>query len=57
MDKLILAKDLQTANELIQQGCKLLSEQDGIYTLVNCSDKLNYNDYKDRVILTNRLNF
>ena len=57
MDKLILAKDEQTAIELQKLGCKLLNEQDGIYTLVNYSKKINFSDYQDRIVLTNRLNF
>lgn len=57
MDKLILAKDEQTAIELQKLGCKLLNFQDGIYTLVNCSNQLNFENYQDRIVLTNRLNF
>ena len=57
MDKLILCKDEITAIELQGLGCKLLSKENDMYVLVNCSNKLNYNDYKDRVIFTNRLKF
>ena len=57
MDKIILCKDESTALELQKLGCKLLNKNNDIYTLINCSNKLNYNDYKDRVIFTNRLKF
>jgi len=57
MDKLILCKDETTALELQRLGCKLLKQENDMYVLVNCSNKLNYNDYKDRVIFTNRLKF
>ena len=42
MDKIILVKDEQTATELLTKGCKLLNEQDGIYTLVDYSKKINF---------------
>ena len=57
MDNIILCKDKQIATELLGLGCKLLSLQDGIYTIVNCSEKVNFADYKDRIILTNKLKF
>lgn len=57
MDEIILTQDKDTATELIGMGCKLLNEQDGIYTLVNCSDKMNFSDFNDRIVLTNRLTF
>ena len=57
MDKLILCKDLRTAIELQNLGCKLLNEQDGIYTLVDCSKKMNFTDFDGRIVLTNRLKF
>ena len=57
MDNLILAKDEQTAIELQKLGCKLLNCENGIYTLVNCSTKMNFEDFKDRIVLTNRLKF
>mgnify|MGYP000966763600 CR=1 FL=1 len=57
MNKLILAKDKETAIELQKLGCKLLNEQDGIYTLVNCSEKMNFSDFDGRIVLTNRLKF
>ena len=57
MDNIILCKDKQTAIELLRFGCKLLNEQDGIYTFVNYSEKLNFADYKDRIVLTNKLKF
>ena len=57
MDKFLICKDEQTALELQKNGCKLLNKNDDMYVLVNCSNKLNYNDYKDRVIFTNRLKF
>ena len=57
MDNLLLVKDLKTCQELQSLGCKLLKQENDMYVLVNCSNKLNYNDYKDRVIFTNRLTF
>ena len=41
MNKIVLCKDLRTAEELQSQGCKLI----------------NFEDFKDRIVLTNRLNF
>lgn len=57
MDKIILVKDEQTATELLTKGCKLLSYTNDIYTLVDCSKKINFSDYQDRIVLTNRLKF
>lgn len=57
MDNLLLVKDLKTCQELQSLGCKLLKQENDMYVLVNCSNKLNYNDFKDRVIFTNRLKF
>lgn len=57
MDKIILTQDKDTATELIGMGCKLLNEQDGIYTLVDYSKKINFSDYQYRIVLTNRLKF
>ena len=57
MDNIILVKDEQTATELLTKGCKLLSYTNDIYTLVDCSKKINFADYQDRIVLTNRLKF
>jgi len=57
MENIIICKDEKTAQELLVKGCKLLKKENGIYSLVNCSNKINFDSYKDRVIFTNRLTF
>jgi hypothetical protein len=57
MDKFIITNELETAIELQNKGCKLLNEKDGIYTLVNCSNKINFSEFNGRAILTNKLKF
>lgn len=57
MNNIILTQDKNTATELLAKGCKLLSCANEIYTLVDCSKKINFADYQDRIVLTNRLKF
>lgn len=57
MDKIVLTKDKSTATELLGLGCKLISFSNDIYTLVDCSKKINFSNYQDRIILTNKLKF
>lgn len=57
MDKFIICQDEKTALELQSIGCKVLSKNDGIYTLVNCSNKINFSEFNGRAIFTNKLKF
>lgn len=57
MDEFIITQDKTTATQLLAEGCKLISFNNDIYTLVDCSKKINFPDYQDRIILTNKLKF
>ncbi len=56
MNKFILCKDEQTANELTNRGCILLQKNDDNFVFVN-NLKLNFEDMSKKIIFTNRLNF
>jgi len=57
MDKFIVTQDENTALELQSLGCKLMSKNNGIYTLVNCLNKINFSKFRGQAILTNKLKF
>ena len=53
----VITKDKATAEQLMELGLELLSELNGEYTFLNCSEKFNrVNFSKTDAIETDRLN-
>lgn len=57
INNILMCKDLETALELQSLGCKLITVNNDTYVLVDCSNTLNFSNFKDRVIFTNKLKF
>lgn len=57
MKKFLVCKNEDTKNKLLENGFKLLKEEDGVFIFLNNEDKKSFDFSKLEITQTNRLNF
>lgn len=57
MKQFLVCKDEDTKNKLLENGFKLLKEEDNVFIFLNNKNKQNFDFSKLEITQTNRLNF
>jgi len=57
MKQFLVCKDEDTKNKLLENGFKLLKEEDNVFIFLNNKNKQNFDFSKLEITETNRLNF